>query len=233
MVKGILAQAWFLVKGFVWLWSPLLYLSICICNRKRRQRPCFATHCKIPLEPNLLMNNNSTKTLKTLCGQKVQLAAEGRWQGGEASAFHSYSGRGTTKTPWMCNNLSNYVFVERYHAKPILTLPASNTTAVVGKNATMRCTFLSDLNAWVYWVKQSNMSNPSYSADDQKVHIPIVCSCLSYFREKTRCLVSICSYCGRTTCHNKNLDLKRRSESFLVQIKTKIRTDFLFIVHRS
>lgn len=67
----------------------------------------------------------------------------------------------------MCNNIETYVFVERYHTKPILTLPASNTTAVVGENATMRCGFLSDLNLWVYWVK-SNVSDPP--PEDKKVH---------------------------------------------------------------
>lgn len=76
----------------------------------------------------------------------------------------------------MCNNAENYVFVERFHTKPILILSASNTTAVVGKNATMRCEFLSDLNALVYWVKQSNVSDPSYSAENKKVHIPSVCT---------------------------------------------------------
>lgn len=76
----------------------------------------------------------------------------------------------------MCNNAGNYVFVERYHTKPILTLSPPNTTAVVGKNATMHCGFLSDLNALVYWVKQSNMSDPSYSADNKKVHTTIVCT---------------------------------------------------------
>lgn len=70
----------------------------------------------------------------------------------------------------MCNNDQNYVFVERYHNKPILTLEASNTTAVVGGNATLRCGFLSDLNPYVYWLK-GNMSDPSTTpTEDKKVH---------------------------------------------------------------
>lgn len=62
------------------------------------------------------------------------------------------------------------MFVERFHTKPILTLSPSNKTAVIGENVTMRCGFLSDLNALVYWVKQRNISDPNYDVDNQKVH---------------------------------------------------------------
>lgn len=74
----------------------------------------------------------------------------------------------------MCNNDENYVFVERYHNKPILTLEASNTTAVVGGNATMRCGFVSDLNPYVYWLKGNMSDPPTTPAEDKKVHTDCV-----------------------------------------------------------
>lgn len=71
---------------------------------------------------------------------------------------------------WMIKRTLS-VFLERYHSKPIMTESPSNMTVVVGDNATLTCTVLSDLNAMQYWVKSVNTSdNSSYLPERKQVY---------------------------------------------------------------
>lgn len=69
--------------------------------------------------------------------------------------------------------MQHLCILERFHSKPILVHMPENVTAVVGGNATMTCKILSDLNAFITWVKQVNVSDPNYY-DDKQVHVFLV-----------------------------------------------------------
>lgn len=53
----------------------------------------------------------------------------------------------------MCGRLFVFLFLERYHNKPIISTHPDNTTVVVGTNVTFNCKTMSDLHALVQWTR--------------------------------------------------------------------------------
>lgn len=77
--------------------------------------------------------------------------------------------------------ITELLFVERYHNKPIITKHPENATVVVGTNATFHCGFLSDLHPHITWY--------SYKIGNNTDLHPRVSICVSFFLEN--CIVPV------------------------------------------